>query len=660
MGLSLGGQVLAAVGSTSDLASAQAAGVATLGAEQSTPPLSGGATQWGLDRLDQRTLPLNNTYDYRDPSAKGVHVYVVDSGINSNDPDFTSRVLLGPNEVTTETPSKADSSDCATANHGTPVAGLIGGDKFGPAKEAVLVSVRAFDCSNRADGDDVVRALQWVIANAVKPAVISFSLNRRCLDGSGEPAPCPADDVAEIIAAEQAAISAGIPVVTGAGDQGIDPCRSPNWAPGAIVVGAATANDERLPTSNFGPCVNMWAPGQDLASDTVDAQGRGSFSGSAFAAAYVTGAVAMMLGDENFVGVLPPQLVAQVAAKLDANSTLGRIAGLPSNSNKMLYIPPTTEGSSIALAKNGSGRLQAIGTDAAGLMVLNTQTVLGGMGWDGWGRPSACACWLSFGADNLGDGRLTFFGLTSDTNSVWQRRQLSLAGTGFTGASQLDGSLRSIAAARERDSQLQLVGVNKDGQIWHAAQTNPTASIDPSVTSAYSAWQQFTGLDNTTLPPFVSVAAEADNNGIVNVFAIDTHGRIWRSRQATVNSAAWFSLVPFAAPPPHDQISSEMLAGEVAVARDGTGRLDVIATSPHGVMHNLQVTPGVDSWTGDWTGMLNFVNNYQHVAAETDANGTIVVFGVDINGDVNETVQSHPGDASYLPPFPITGRRLRS
>ncbi|WP_328522954.1 S8 family serine peptidase [Kribbella sp. NBC_00359] len=585
----------------------QANSMLSSGVEQLAPPLASG-THWGLDRLDQRALGLTDTYDYKTPAASTdvavtTHVYVIDSGINPSDADFSGRVVLGPNKVSTEAPSRPDSSDCPAANHGTPVAGLIGGDKFGVAKTAVLVSVRAFNCQKQSERDDVVSAFEWVRQNAIRPAVISFSLNRECFDGSGQPAPCPAGGLDDIIAAEQSAIAAGIPVVSGAGDQGIDPCSSPNWAAGAIVVGAVGPDDTRLPTSNFGQCVNIWAPGQSLMSDSVDPNGNKSFTGTAFAAAYVTGAVAPLLSDGQFAAVPAAQLAARVAAQLDANSTLGLIKGLPVDApnNKLLFVPPTTEGSSIALAKNNTtGRLAAFGTDAHGLMYMNTEKVPGGVSWNGW-DDSAFPNWLSVGADNLGDGRFELLGVKADTDEVWQRRQLSLANPpAFTGPSQIDGRLRSVAAAREKDSLLQLVGVNKEGQVWHAPQTNPDASINPSITPAFSAWQQFTGLDNAPLPAFTSVAAEADSNGIVNVFAVDTHGRIWRSQQASVNSAAWFTLVPFAAPPPGNQLSDEMLAGEVAVARDGTGRLDVIATSPQGVMHTLQTTPGLSLWTNPW------------------------------------------------------------
>ncbi|WP_328522723.1 S8 family serine peptidase [Kribbella sp. NBC_00359] len=630
----------------------QSSGALPPGVEQPMPDLPNDV-HWGLDRLDQRSSALNRLYEHVASPGAGTHVYVIDSGID-DDPDFTGRVILGPNEVSTETPSRPDSRDCETANHGTPVAGLIGGEKFGVAKAATLVSVRAFDCSNVAEAGDIAYAFQWIIQNAVKPAVIDFSLNRQCFDGSHQPAPCPADELQDIINAEGAAIAAGIPVVSGAGDQGINACNNPNWAPGTIVVGAIGRLYDALSTSNFGQCVNIWAPGLELGS-TSAIPDQTSYTGTAYAAGYVAGAVALLLGTGEFAAVPPSQLAARVAERLDANATLGSTIGSPRNvPGKLLYIPPTTEGSSIALAKRSTGELQAFGTGMDGKLWTTTQTVPNGVTWSDW-APSANAGFLSACGDNLADKRVLMLALTMDANEIFQRRQTVIGSSGFTSQAQINGSLQSCAAAREQDGLVQLVGVNKAGQVLHASQTG-----GPNGTT-FTAWQPFTGLGGTNLPAFTVVAAEADSDGIVNLFALDTHGRIWRSQQATPNSAAWFSLVPFETLPPTDQqSSSQLLASEIAVARDGSGRLDVIATTPGGVLHTLQTTPGVASWTVGWAFVFNSSDlNTQHIAAEAMDNGSIAVLGVDINGNIKEAVQKQAGDFNYNPPFAVSGRTLR-
>ncbi|WP_328522773.1 S8 family serine peptidase [Kribbella sp. NBC_00359] len=651
VGASLGSHTFAMAkeGATSGATSvqgdqAQSSSVLSAGVEDSTPPSMPPNVFWGLDRIDQRSLPTDGKYRRKERPGFGAHVYVIDSGINPNDPDLTARLLLGPNEVSTETPPRSDSSECPSANHGTPVAGLIGGDTMGVAKEAVLVSVRAFDCLREGQADDIVSAFQWVIQNAQKPAVVSFSL--KCTNQS-----CPADDLQDIIDAEGRTIAAGIPVVTGAGDQGIDACTTPVWAPGTIVVGALASDDEVLAQSNSGTCVNIWAPGDRLISGTIDPNGNRSFTGTAYAAALVTGEVADLLTDVKYASVPAAQIAAHVAAELDSNATLGSTLGpVGSAPSKLLFVPPAREGSSIAVAKSSTGTLQALGTDVSGDMFINAQSVPNGTGWNGWTQFHD-AEWLSTAAGALADGRMHLLGLTANTHELWQRRQLTLGSPGLTGFSQIPGHFLSVAVAREADGLEQLIGVDEDGVVQHAGQTAQNATT-------YTPWLPFTGLDGAHLPAFASVAAKADSNGIVHVFAVDTHGRIWMSRQAVANSG-WFSLVPFAVEKPHDQMANELLATEIAVTRDSTGRLDVIAASPHGLLHNLQTSPGISTWTGGWRSLSSVAQNVQHLAAETMDNGAIAVLWVDINGSVSQVNQSAPGSEFWGDRFSIPGRDLR-
>ncbi|WP_328522743.1 S8 family serine peptidase [Kribbella sp. NBC_00359] len=590
-------------------------------------------------------MQLNNRYNFLASAGQNVDVYVIDSGIreSANDPEFAGRVLLGANTVSGETPSHPDSSDCSTANHGTPVAGLIGGANFGVAKNADLISVRAFDCFNRGDGTDIAAAIQWAIDHAtashsIGHAVISFSLNRLCADGSGEPTTCPPEELAQILAKEQAAMAAGIPVVTGAGDQGFDPCSSPNFAPGAIAVGATDILGLPTQNSNFGACVSVWAPGENIGSASVDPS-KTTFTGTSFAAGYVAGAVAVMLGSGQFEGVPAAQLTAKVAAQIKANATL------TSNpkASRLLYVPPTLEGSSIAVAKSSPlGKLVAIGVGPDSKMFENNQLNSNSTDWSGWSAPSKHAGWHSVGADAYTDGRTQQLGLSLGTGEVFQRRQLTANSPGLSGWTQLSGHLQSIAAAREQDGLMQLVGVDKDGGAWHATQTSPGANT-------FTAWQLFTVPNGTELPAFNSIAAEADNQGIVNVFAVDTHGRIWTSRQATVNSAAWFPFVPFAT----TATGAELLVSEVAVAREGSGRLNVYGITSARVSVTSQATPGSASWS-PWAQAV-FSATTMHIAAETNENGTVALLGVDNDGAVWHANQQLLDAGSYTNPVPIGG-----
>ncbi|WP_328522784.1 hypothetical protein [Kribbella sp. NBC_00359] len=565
-----------------------------------------------------------------------MNVYVIDTGI-TNSSEFTGRVTLGVNTVPSESPAHPDASDCLTANHGTPIAGLIGGDTYGVAKNSNLISVRAFDCNRHADQSDITSAFQWVIDHAVRPAVISFSLNRQCFNDDGVPEACPRDDVLQVIAKEQQAMAAGIPIVAGAGDQGIDGCSSADFAPGVIAVGSVSRDGDPRPQSNFGSCVTVWAPGEFVMSASLDPAST-QFSGTAFAAGYVAGAVAVMLGTSQLAGVPPAQLAARVTDQLIANATLTQDA----KANRLLYIPPTFEGSSIALAKTSTGQLRVFGTDSNGTVSTNIQDAKNSRTWSGWTHSTSSSsdtALLSLGADANFDGRTEVLAASTVSNDVWQRQQLH---NGLTGWSQLSGQVQSIAAAREQDGLMQLVGVNRQGQAWHATQTALGAPT-------FTTWQQFSA-NGTPAPAFTSIAEEADNQGIVNVFAVDTHGQIWTARQASVNSAAWFSFVPF------PTLLGQQFASEVAVARGGSGKLVVYAITGSTVLWSKQTAPGSTSW-GNWAGL---VVDATHIAAETNDDGSIVLLTVAVGGAVSSVFETAPDTGLYTTEAEMAGATLRS
>lgn len=249
--------------------------------------ISGNDTQpnapWNLDRVDQRALPLDRQYTYPN-SAANVRAYVLDSGVRITHNEFEGRASHGFDFVDND----ADASDCA--GHGTHVAGTIAGRTSGVAKRAQVVSVRVLGCDNRADLDSVVAGVDWVTANGVRPAVVNMSLGGRGQDEALE-------------RAVTRSIAAGFTYVIAAGNDGRDACGyTPARLPEAITVGATDTNDNRSvwpqwgTASNWGRCVDVWAPGTDISSAShANNFGLRLDSGTSMATPAVAGAAAVYL-----------------------------------------------------------------------------------------------------------------------------------------------------------------------------------------------------------------------------------------------------------------------------------------------------------------------------------------------------------------------------
>jgi len=301
-------------GQSDAVASAEAAPGGTPAAAQT--PVS-----WGLDRIDQHTLPLDNHYSYDDSAGQGVHVYIVSSGINISHPDFGGRAAYGPNFVNDGQPN---SDDCA-GRAGTEEAGVIGGAQYGVAKKASLIAVRIFGCDGLGPATGILDGFNWVISNAIRPAVINFDLNDLCFDpDTGNEVLCDPATRQTLISAQETAFAAGIAVITDAGNHAIDTCgNSSGAAPDSLYIGATTSSDAKQSSSNFGPCLTMWAPGDSVTTD--EGTGTAVDSGTQLASAYVAGAVALFMGKPEFAGATPGQIRTELVTN---RSTSGVISGL--------------------------------------------------------------------------------------------------------------------------------------------------------------------------------------------------------------------------------------------------------------------------------------------------------------------------------------------
>jgi subtilisin family serine protease len=265
---------------------------------------------WGLDRVDQRGNELDGRYQY-DLTGAGVTVYVVDTGILYSHRDFGGRAVFGFDAY------DGDGVDCH--GHGTHVAGTIGSATYGIAKGVKLVGVRVLNCSGAGFLSRVVAGLDWAASQGAYPAVINMSL--------GGSANATLDD------AVRRAVAVGITVVAAAGNSNADACdTSPARLSEAITVGATEATDARASFSNFGPCVDIFAPGRSITSTYFSADDAvATMSGTSMAAPHVAGAAALILHEA------PGASPASVAAALAERATLGVVSDARSENNHLLH-----------------------------------------------------------------------------------------------------------------------------------------------------------------------------------------------------------------------------------------------------------------------------------------------------------------------------------
>jgi subtilisin family serine protease len=282
-----------------------------LQATQTNPP------SWGLDRIDQRNLPLNSSYSYTS-TGSGVNVYVIDTGVRISHSTFGGRARNGYDAVDGDTVAQDGNG------HGTHVAGTIAGSQYGVAKGATIYGVRVLNNSGSGTTAGVVAGIDWVTSNHVKPAVANMSL------GGGAST--------TIDSAVRRSISAGVTYAIAAGNSNANASSySPARVTEAITVGATTSTDARASYSNYGSVVDIFAPGSSITSSwSTGDSATNTISGTSMATPHVAGAAARYLQGNR--SATP----AQVASYLVGQATTGVVSNPGSGSpNRLLYLAPS-------------------------------------------------------------------------------------------------------------------------------------------------------------------------------------------------------------------------------------------------------------------------------------------------------------------------------
>ena len=271
-----------------------------------------GAT-WGLDRIDQRNRPLSTAYTYT-ATGLGVRAYILDTGIRFSHVDFGGRAIPGFDAIG----DGLAGNDCN--GHGTHVAGTVGGTTWGVAKQVTLIAVRVLNCAGAGTTSGIIAGVDWVRANHVKPAVANMSLG-----GGASTA---------LDAAVTNAIAAGVTFVLAAGNSNIDACGvSPARTGPAITVGATTSTDVRASYSNFGSCLDLFAPGSSITSAWITSNtSTASIDGTSMASPHVAGVAAKLLQ------VTPTASPATIRNAIVTNATLSKVSSAGSGSpNRLLF-----------------------------------------------------------------------------------------------------------------------------------------------------------------------------------------------------------------------------------------------------------------------------------------------------------------------------------
>ncbi|GAA1942095.1 hypothetical protein GCM10009837_80270 [Streptomyces durmitorensis] len=283
--------------------------IVSLDHTQQNPP------SWGLDRIDQKGLPLDKSYTYPESAGQGVTAYVIDTGVRTTHKDFGGRASSGWDFIDNDATAQDGNG------HGTHVSATVAGESHGVAKKADVVGVRVLDDAGSGTTAQVIAGIDWVTKNAQKPAVANLSLG-----GTAN---------AQLDAAVRNSIASGVTYTVAAGNDGLPAFLfSPARVKEAVTVGASDVKDAKASFSNWGGSLDLFAPGVGITSAwNTDDAATDTISGTSMASPHVAGAAALYLADH------PSATPAEVSKALTDRAVPGKVTGAGLGSpNKLLQV----------------------------------------------------------------------------------------------------------------------------------------------------------------------------------------------------------------------------------------------------------------------------------------------------------------------------------
>ncbi|MFC0029675.1 S8 family serine peptidase [Micromonospora chaiyaphumensis] len=461
----------------------------TIAGTQTNPP------SWGLDRIDQRNLPLNSSYTYPN-TAGNVRAYIIDTGVLFGHNDFGGRAVSGFDAV-----DGGSADDCN--GHGTHVAGTVGGSSYGVAKGVQIVGVRVLNCQGSGTNAQVVSGIDWVTANAVKPAVANMSLG-----GSAN---------SSIDTAVTNSINSGITYAVAAGNGDIlgnrqNACNySPARVASAITVGATQNNDAAASFSNYGTCVDILAPGVNITSAWyTGTSATNTISGTSMASPHVAGAAALVLSAN------PSWSPQQVRDSLVNNATPNVVTNVGTGTpNRLLFVvngttPPPTNDFSVSVSPT-SGSTAPGGSVTATVATATTNGSAQTVSLSASGLPSGATA--SFSPASVTSGGSSTLTIATSASTPAGTYPVTITGSAASGTKTATYSLTVTGAGgcTGAGQKLGNPGFESGNTVWSSTSGvigQYGSSGQPPRTGTWNAWLDGYGSTHTdTLSQSVSLPA---------------------------------------------------------------------------------------------------------------------------------------------------------